>query len=244
LLQLQRYPEAKLHFQNALDSGRTPSEKKYEYFNLADVCWRLGDYAETKQHLAQLPVDVQVRIIQADVLLSQNQYSAALSALPRPTDVTSRFVQAQAQLIAASAELHLGRLDSAHRRIEEVEAQAVLDKDQDSLTRIRPLRAELALAQKSPSTSRDLARQASEYFQSSGQQESEFVSLYSLMLSQNQLADRDNSARTARQALDIMQGWEQSWNPPQFQSYIHRPDIAAILRELRDAAQLRHEGVK
>jgi hypothetical protein len=119
-----------------------------------------------------------------------------------------------------------------------------LDKDQDSLTRIRPLRAGLALAQKSPSTARDLAKQASEYFHSSGQQESEFISLYYLMLSQNQLGDRDNSAQTARQALDIMQAWEQSWNPPQFQSYIHRPDIAAILRELGDAAQLHRDGFK
>lgn len=236
LLRLERYPEARQHFQNALKAARTSPEKGFEHLNLADVCWRLGEFSESDWHLSQMPADwdnAQIRVVRADALLTQNKYSAALSAAQRTTEQDSRFAQEHLRLDVALAELHLGKLDAARRTIAIVQEQIALDKDQDLLARMKLLQVAQALAQKSPATAQDLATQASEYFHASDRRESEFISLYYLTMSQDEMGNDRAATATARKAIDIVQGWEQSWSPPLFQSYVHRPDIAAMLLSLR-----------
>ncbi len=243
LLRLERYPEALQHFQNALSFAGSASEKNFEDLALAGVCWRLGNYPEMRQHLSQLPSEShEARATRADALLSQNKYPDALSIVQRSLKDNPGIFEEHLQLVAASAELHLKKVDSARRRIADVRSQLVFDPNPDTSAEIRPLQAFLALAEKSPSTARDLSVEASEHFHTSGQQESEFISLYYLTLSQRQLGNGEAANQAARKAIDIVQGWEQSWNPPQFQSYIHRPDLAAMLRVLRDPADLPSQG--
>jgi Protein kinase domain/MalT-like TPR region/Tetratricopeptide repeat len=246
LLRLARYPDALGHFQNAESLGRTDWEKNFERSRIAGTHARMGMYSEAEKELALLPRgdgnDFSAGITHANILLSQNRYADALSVASHSLEGTSDKDREDFQLVAAAAELHLARFDSARKRIAEVHSQALQEHDPETGAIATMTEAALLLAQKSNSMARDRALQASQYFHASGEQDLEFFSLTLLARSQSELGDLQGAAKSARRGIDILHGWEQDWSPPQVQAYLHRPDVAEMLRAFQAQSDLRREG--
>ena len=243
LRELERYPEALEHYQKALAASRTQPEKIFEQINCSRVFGRLGLFAEAEKILSSLPPQSEdygsLAAVRARTFLDQKRYDAALSEVEKSIGSAQEDGRENLQLTAAVAELHLGRRESASKRVSEVLAEALDRKDIQAENQAKLVQIRLFLSEKSLSEARNLATEMSQYFHSSGQRESELLSLYYLAISQRQLGNRQASAEAAAKAIDIFRGWEQSWSPPLIQSYRLRADSVTMLRDLQQCKNLR-----
>lgn len=237
LLKLEEYPEALEHFQRALASSRTQVETARESEHCAEVLWRLGRYVEAEKALglatSLVKSDLQVGLIRARLLSSQSKYAAVLLVTHKMMESYPDNADEELQLISATAELHLGQLAAARKSVEAAADLAARHNDTEMKFQIQIEQAALLFAEKSFPAAKDRALQASLYFHVSGQAESELHSLYYLALSLRALGDKNGADANAQKVIDITHRWEHIWGLPFFQSYLHRPDVAAILGDLR-----------
>jgi tetratricopeptide (TPR) repeat protein len=246
LLDLERYPDALDHFQNALTAARSVNQLvEYELIHCADAFWRLGRYTEAESMLGAIPRDIAARsrirqmiqLAEARILLSQNNFAGALRAarlgladgknLPPESAADMEVVAGTA---AAHSPTSRGVAESfcrdayghAQEAMEpEAAAQAQLCQAGALLTAVDAQRA------------LPLAESALKFFSASGQHESEWQSL--LYLSRiHKSAGETTAARTdASEALEIIARDEHDW-ASSFQTYARRLDVMAARKELAE----------
>jgi serine/threonine protein kinase/predicted negative regulator of RcsB-dependent stress response len=232
-LKLQNYPEALAHFQFALKAN--PNE--YNTLHCADALWRLGRYREAEQTFATLPADVRDRPdlraeidgILADMRLSQKKYrmasDLARTALRKPEEQSPAWILGL-QVTSAKAEYLQGHVQSAEHRLEKILSDANLQAGQEVYADAKLALAAVYAAQHSPQRAKPLAEAANAFFASTGQKESECLSLLALARIQRALGDGASAQKSAAKALDILSEFEHNW------SISNRPDLREASREL------------
>jgi arginine decarboxylase-like protein len=166
------------------------------------------------------------------MLLSERKYVDSLFIVREFAPNTSNNVTPELELTGAWAELHLGRLISAHQRITNILTDAKNGNDREEEALAALAESAVLLAEKSPLSARDQAQQARQYFHETGKKESEMVSLYYLATCQRELREKEHAQQTAQSGIDILSGWEQSWDSSLYHSYLRRPDIREISKGL------------
>jgi tetratricopeptide (TPR) repeat protein len=248
-LLLANYPAAVAHFQIALSLSRNQEERNMERRHVADALWRLGEYADAGKELSLPPaediLDSRVARIRAGMLLSENKYldviSLAARLKERPTSLDGEL---DLQLSAANAELHLSRIVSAQQRLNTLLSDAQVVNNRSLQQSILAARSTLLLKQGAPSEAERIALQATQYFHWSGQKDMEFFSLCTISDIQSDLGKVGDSSESAEKAIDILHGWEQTWDSSLVESFLRRPDIASILPNLGRRASFRQKEIR
>ena len=237
LLQMERYPDALSHFENAR-SLADESSKIYQAANMANALWKLGRYRESDVLLqAQAPNDVlgaTMADTRVESLLSQEKYEQALSYIEA---TTARYPKMSAsghqdlELERAIAEAHLGMKKEALADLGEVQQGAKPENASEEATLNLEI-AEINLNAEMPQDAYAKAANAAAHFASTGQLDSELRSVCIAAAASKAL---DNSAEYnsySAKALDIRSLIQHTWNPQLSETYLSRPDIRTLLAKI------------
>jgi serine/threonine protein kinase/Tfp pilus assembly protein PilF len=244
LLDLEQYPDALTHFQEALSSSKlTKGNPAYQELHCADALWRLGRYDEAEAMLRSIPperakpTDVAsgIDLVRAEMHLSQLRFREAYDIAARavrtfsdlPANKVLRF-----RRVEVVAEAELGRAKDAQFDAEQLLALAHSDGDADSIAIADLTQALVFVRAQLPNQAGPLAESARSQFSTTGQAESEWLSL--LMLSETSEGQKDSRStiENAKRSLDILNKIEHTWTSPVFDQYASRPDIRIALRQL------------
>lgn len=247
-LSLERYPDALLHSQAALEVSRAAMGEEniaYQQLHCADALWRLGRYSDAEKSLAAIPVTVsqrrevasQASSIRAEMRLSQLRHAEALSiartALVQFPDMpparVARLLRVQA---LAESELVSGRntrqrqaqLEQAQQDAAKLLALANRQSDNEMLMNANLVQAIVSLRSSSPAPARSLAGTASEYFSAKGEKESEWLSRSCLSQAAAAMGDTASARQQAVQSLGILAQIESAWGSSVYKQYVSRPD--------------------
>ena len=248
LLNMERYPESRGHFELALAASRTlNSHTDYQLLHCANVAWRLGRYSDAAQILAALPtgsrenpgIKVVIDEIQLAILLSRRRYSnareLALKALAdKANEDPGYFERLMGEIETAS-----GSSLRAQEWCRKALSRARSDFDNVGIASASLALANAYLAGGSPAQAQPFAQTAHAAFVAGGQNESEYLSLF--CLAKLSSANKDFAAAKvfAQRGLEIIALFEHSWTSQEYGVYLGRPDVRHVTVQL---ARLAHSG--
>jgi hypothetical protein len=237
-LQKEHYPDALIHFQNAKLFADADTSKAYEALHVAEVLWKVGEFAESEQALQLALPDKQNALwadqIRIKSLLSRNKYREALSLAGQ---MSTRYPNIEPEdrqefaLDRAIAESHLGMKRQVLRELAGLQTAAgSSDASNDSSRNLvlAEVRFYIGLTQEAF----DVAAETASGFQSRGQLDSELRSECLAALAAKQLKNFSEYSIFSNKAVDTISKMEQTWNPLEFDTYRTRPDLQMMLREL------------
>jgi tetratricopeptide (TPR) repeat protein len=229
-LTLEQYPDALKHFENARGLGSAGLGRSYQELHCAETLWKLGRYAESEEMfgLASVSASIAPNIGESRVrsLLSQQKYRPALELsklyLADSERITPEW-RSDFENSAAIAAAHLGMKKEALTGLAPTTSP---DEDhtangaQEKMTA-----AEIYLSLGMSRQAHDAAITAEEYFNSSGQRDSELQCAYMAAEASRRLRDEVGYQQFAKKTVDILKELRQTWGPEPFQRYIERPDL-------------------
>jgi serine/threonine protein kinase len=237
LQQMERYPDALSHFENAR-SLADDSSKIYQAANMADALWKLGRYRESDVLLqAQAPNDVlgaTMADTRVESLLSQEKYEQALSYIAATTaryPKMSASGQQELELERAIAEAHLGMKKEALADLSEVQRGSKPENDSEEATLNLEI-AEINLNAEMPQDAYGKAAKAAAHFASTGQLDSELRSVCIAAAASKALDNSAEYSSYSAKALDIRSLIQHTWNPQLSETYLSRPDIRTLLAKI------------
>jgi tetratricopeptide (TPR) repeat protein len=232
---LELYPEALPHSQRAAVFADKDDDKDKQLLRYAGALWQTGRYKESDAILDSLPA---IPAVQANAaaerfvsLVSRQQFKQAqgVAALALQKNLTMDS-DAKAELtwdeLVAHAYLTKGR-----EAIRALQANvAVLSADDPAGAWDRKLviaDAELAAGQ--PKEAQQLAIAANDTFAGWRRPESQLRSALTAAAASMEIGDQSDLQTYRNKAVDILTELKQTWGPDSFQSYLTRPDIAALM---------------
>jgi tetratricopeptide (TPR) repeat protein len=243
LLEMEQYPGALSHFQEALAAARAVNQLvEYQLIHCADVLWRLGQYEEAQSTIASIPPDTAVHprirnsinLISAAVLLSQKRYSDAISqarlGLAGRKDLAPATI-ASYDLIAGNAAARSRSPRTAMPFCQDARDRAVEAKASTETAEGGLCLAEALIGQGMAQDALPLAESSLKVFRNSGQHESEWRSLLTIARAYSAEHDWANARRNASQALQVLAQDVAGWGGS-FEGYAKRPDINTERDEL------------
>ncbi|WP_263366530.1 serine/threonine-protein kinase [Edaphobacter bradus] len=237
LLEMERYPDALLHFEKAKSLADNPTGRMYEVVHTANTLWRLGRYSDSDALLQEAaPNDVlaaRMAGIRTRSLLSRGKYREALSY---SQSMTTRYPNLsvshrhEAAFDRAIAEAHLGMKMQTIADLENLKryqaGNAAEEATQDM--KIAEISLNVGLAQQA----RDRAVKAAQHFASTGQLDSELQSSCIAAAASKKLDDPVQFNSYSRKAVDILLQIQQTWSAQEYQSYLSRPDIRTLVAKI------------
>jgi serine/threonine protein kinase len=243
LSNLEHYPEALSHFQEALRIARSIHENEpYQALHCADVLWPLGRYSEAQDMLAVVERSKNAEMIsgaelvKGQILLSQEKFDELLAFTNK--ELTPGLSQTapedlpQFRLLRARAEVHSGQLKKASDDVTELAVWAQKEGDEDVANNIKLVQAEIYRKAGSPQLGEPLVDSARRYYAASGKKESEWLSLLEQARVYRSLGKPQECKASAQLALAILQEFEHAWPSSDYSSYITRPDNKVLQQEL------------
>jgi tetratricopeptide (TPR) repeat protein len=236
-LQMERYPDALTHFQNARHLAPTDSLRAYQVLGCAETLWRLGRYSES-QTMPQLASGstallASVGESRAESLISQQKFGPAL-ALARKVIAENTDMPQNRKLDLeqdeAVVEAHLGMkkqalTDLSAYGVGEAPADNPIDAAHHKLAA-----AEIYLWVGMNKGAYDSGQAAKEIFASNRQLDSQLRSTYLAAAAAKSLNDDENYRLLSKEISDICQELEQEWGQDFFHDYISRPDLRALIQ--------------
>jgi tetratricopeptide (TPR) repeat protein len=235
---MEKYPEALTHFEKASSLADTASSRAYQALHSAEILWKLGRYAESDAMLQFEPAGDQFFItageIRAAALLSKRQYREALN-LSR--DMLTKYPRMESDdqqefvLDRATAEAHMG-----------LKKQALLDldalkKQPKSGGPIREMARDIALAEIDINVglsqqAHDEVAKAAMHYSSTGQLDSALRSSCLAASASKRLNNGPEFNTYSGIVVDIVSRIQHTWSPQVSQTYLSRPDIQMLLRDI------------
>jgi serine/threonine protein kinase len=242
---LEDYPEALVHFEEALRIARSIHEyETYQALNCAYVLWPLGRYAEAEDMLvvAQSGKNAQLasaaELVRANILFSKEKFAEVISLANRAFKPELSHAVAddlpQFRLLRARAELRLGELKKASDDVSELTAWAQKEGDEETAYDVKLVQAEIYRESGSAELAKPLAESSRLYFSNLGKQESQWLSLLEEARVYRTLGKVQDAKVSAQLALDILKEFEHTWPLFDYTSYSTRPDIKTAQRELAE----------
>jgi tetratricopeptide (TPR) repeat protein len=231
---LERYPEALPHYQRAASFADKSDDKSKELLGYADALFQIGHYNESDSALDSLSATPERQAEAADERFNslvtrqqfkqaQNVADFALQKYPGMDSDTKSELKWD-ELVAHS---HLTKGKEAIHALQAYAALLPADDPADVWDRKLTI-ADAELAAEQPNEARQLAIAANDYFAGSARPESQLRSALIAAAAANQLGDQSGSQTYRNKAVDILTGLKQTWGPDPLQSYLTRPDIAAL----------------
>jgi len=242
--ELEDYPQALAHYQEALRLSRITNENvPYQTLSCAEMLWRLGRYEDATAMLASVTAEDAKRPdiaqsmahTQAAMLLSQRRFSEtmkisthALQQFPQlPPGTIIDFKSMSALAMARS-----GHAREAQDAGQQIVALAQKTLDEGLIADANMTQATLDLLAGSPQSARTLAESANLYFAGKKEIESDWMSLLCAAEAANATGEKSHSAQLAKQVVDKLHNIEQNWSSPVFGQYRSRPDIQTAFKTL------------
>jgi tetratricopeptide (TPR) repeat protein len=247
LMDLERYPEALTHFEEALSISKSVHESvSYQPLHCAEALWRLGRYTEAESMLKSIPDSAARRadmasgidLARAAMRLSQNRFGEAYSISVKALKGAAGILPGKAmsfEMVKVLAESELGHSQQAQQDAQELLASARKESDEGLIAQANLVQAAVFLRAGQPDQALLFAKPANQYFASKEETESEWLSLSYLAEIFRKQNNQSNAAENAKQAIDILNKLEQTWSPLVFKQYSSRPDIQSALRWLSDS---------
>jgi serine/threonine protein kinase len=244
LLNLERYPEALVHLENARTAGGPVNRLgAYDALQCADALWHLGRFTEAERMLAATPprfrylpqFNIEINRTRGHMFLSRGRYSDAAGIAGAMLKKYSKLPAAtliDLQMIVAVAEARLGSLRKAEALCDDALQMAQEENASELIAYVKLQRAEVLSTAGSSASIRPLARDAGEFFSKVDKKESNWRSLMYVAKSYTRPAESRERRQYASQALNILSELEIGWGKSAFQSYLARPDVYRARQEL------------
>lgn len=234
-LEMEQYPDALEHFQNARSLADTNTFRAYSELSCADVLWRLGRFSESDAMLRPFSGDDAMMAILGEIrvgsLLSQQRYAAALTLAgqkigDQPAMPVGRKLDLEQD--EAVAEAHLGMKKEAMAGLSkyvvpEQPNETPVDSAQRKLSA-----AEIYLWLGMDREAQSSAQAAQSTFASTGLRDSELRSALLAAAASKYLKDIAAFETCTKIVVDILGELRKEWGPELLQKYISRPDIRAL----------------
>ena len=245
LLELERFPEALAHFQEAVRLSRiTGQNTAYQLSHSADVLWRLGRDREADEalssisHEAAAKSDIAAGIdrIRASMLLTQLRFdkARAIASHARRTykDLASSDLMDLGDIVF-TAELGTGQVSDARSESQALLQLAHRDGRAELVALSNYLLALFDLRANAPSQALQEAEAAQAYFADKQKKESSWRSQVILAKAEQEIGNHAGAAQSAKKALDMLQDLQQNWDSLSVQHYQGRLDIQDTVRQLQ-----------
>jgi predicted negative regulator of RcsB-dependent stress response len=234
-LAMESYPDALVHFTNALSLSGSGSLRSYQAVHCADVLSRIGRYSESEKMLKLVPqADIVAGDIRADSLLSQQKYPQAFafasSIISNPK--MDPDMKQKLELDRAISEAHLGKPKLALAHLQSVTAGAGHSGDPTDDADLELRVAGVYLAVGDLQAAREAASKAESYFNTQDLMDSDLRSTLLEASVSSQASDPDSYHALSTKAVDILSKLQQTWDPQVYATYVSRPDIQPLVRDL------------
>jgi serine/threonine protein kinase len=249
LLQMENYPDALAHLQNALSLARSMHQDvEYQTLHCADALWRMGRYDEARQMLDSLPpeiasrprIAIQIKRINAEMLLSEQNHSKAFDLARQSlanADSASTDTRIDLLLVAGTAAAQSGKKKEAGYFCQTALDAATEQRSPELTAEAGLCRADAFLVADMPALALPLAESAYHQFVASGQLESQSRTLLKLSEIAKKSGDSAKSKEFSSKALDVLSMSEHNWGNAAFETWSRRPDIGALRKKLSGAAR-------
>jgi tetratricopeptide (TPR) repeat protein len=231
-LAIEQYPDALLHFQNAMTFANSDKLRSNEALQCANALWRLGRYPESEAMLRLASgndaILANIGEVRVESLLSQQKFAPALLLARRvisdhPDMVADRKLDLEQD--EALAEAHLGMKEQAMAGLSAyITSNQPGDGPMDSAQQ-KLIAAEIYLWVGMKQQALDAARASHEYFASAGLHDSELRSSCLVAAASKGLKDDADFSVFSKKVVDIQSGLGLTWGPDTFHLYISRPDM-------------------
>jgi serine/threonine protein kinase/Tfp pilus assembly protein PilF len=235
---MEQYPDALVHFENAKSLADTASDKAYGAVNFAETLSRLGRFAESDAMLQFEPVNDTLTILAAKVrtesLLGRGKYQEALLLAQQMPDRYPKMAsgdQVEFERDRAIAESHLGMKLQALNDLSDLERKQETWKPGEESPRNLTI-AEISLGAGLLQQAHDAAAKAAASFAATGQLDSELQSVCLAAAAAKRLKNVPEYNTYSAKAVDIVSQIQHTWSPQVSQTYLSRPDIQMLLREI------------
>jgi tetratricopeptide (TPR) repeat protein len=215
--------------------------------NRSDVLWRLGRYDEAQTLLAQAEaiankpggemkrLSVEVDLLKAEIALSQNHFPEAKEAAARTLEKAANAfpnVATNAQLLMGLAQSYGGAVAAGKALAAQAFDKARQSADPVTLAQAQLIFAETLLISGDWQTAASNAEQAADTFIRLGQEESAWRALTLAAQASQNLGDKTKAREYALKARESLSKLEQRWNAESYKSYLSRPDIQRLRKQL------------
>jgi serine/threonine protein kinase/Tfp pilus assembly protein PilF len=250
LVEEQKFTEALGHLEQAgvIYSAEGPQRSLCNNLaNRSDVLWRLGRYDEAQTLLAQAEaiankpggelkrLSVEVDLLKAEIALSQNHFPEAKEAAARTLEKAAKeFPNAatNAQLLMGLAQSYGGAAAAGKALAAQAFDKARQSADPATLAQAQLIFAETLLISGDLQAAGSNAEQAADTFIQLGQEESAWRALTLAAQASQNLGDKTKAREYALKARDSLSKLEQRWNAESYKSYLSRPDIQRLRKQL------------
>ncbi len=234
-LAMESYPDALVHFRNASSLAPAGNLKSYQALHCADVLWRIGRYTESDKELESVPSsNTFAAEIRAAALLSQQRYAQAQTVAEKmiaqaPDMAADRKQELERDLAVSNAYRGKTKLALAHLE-SMLAARGSGDPAEDA--ELELVAAKVYLAAGDAQEARDAAMKAESYFASQDLLDSAFRSALLGATASKALGDALGYRTFSNKAIDNFSNLQQTWDARIIETYISRPDIQPMVREL------------
>jgi tetratricopeptide (TPR) repeat protein len=246
----QRFTEALDQLKLAGDIFAAQGVQRSLGYNLTDrtdVLWRLGRYDEAQSLLSQADaiankpggeskrLSTEVELLKAEIALSQNHFPEAKEAAARALEKAGKEfpnVATNAQLLMALAQSYGGAAGAGKALASQVFETVRQSADPANLAQAQLMFAETLLISGDSQAAANNAGQAAETFLRLGQEESAWRALTLAAQAWQNLGDKSKAREYALKARESHSKLEQRWNAESYKSYLSRPDIQRLRKQL------------
>jgi serine/threonine protein kinase/Tfp pilus assembly protein PilF len=246
----QRFTEALDQLKLAGDIFAAQGVQRSLGYNLTDrtdVLWRLGRYDEAQSLLSQADaiankpggeskrLSTEVELLKAEIALSQNHFPEAREAAARALEKAGKEfpnVATNAQFLMALAQSYGGAAGAGKALASQAFETARQSADPANLAQAQLMFAETLLISGDSQAAANHAGQAAETFLRLGQEESAWRALTLAAQASQNLGDKSKAREYALKARESHAKLEQRWNAESYKSYLSRPDIQRLRKQL------------
>ncbi len=248
----EKYPEALDHLSRAYDIYRAQGVQRSLGFNLlarAYVLWQLGRYSEAQSLLGEASAiadkpDGGYKQLSAEIKLADAEISLSQWHLPEAKAQTEKLlalIGTQFPVIAVGAkrvlglsQLYTGAAATGKRTCAEAVEMAKRANDPWQLARAQLALAEAMLLAGDRQASLASALQAQESFTRRDQHGGEWQSWVIAAGASRSVGDNGKAREYALRASESLSKLEQRWGTANYNSYLSRPDIRRLWKQLNE----------
>ena len=248
-LHADRIPEALAHFaeeHKTASANNTKLAMNYANDYRATASWRLGRYEEAAARLAETlqfaeggegykDLLTDVTWSSAALALSQKKFPEASSKALKALELAGSEFKLHAVRAGATlglAQARSGQAEAGRKRCDEAVKLARTMRDPRPLSDALLAFAEAALASGDAQTALNSAAEAQQRFAAGKQFESEWWALAIQALASEKLGSKDSARQLASKAEEKLASLEQTWGSDNFKSYLTRPDVEDLHRQM------------
>jgi serine/threonine protein kinase/tetratricopeptide (TPR) repeat protein len=256
LAEQERYPESLTQYEQSYEIHRSLNDRRniaYSLMNRGNLLWRLGRYDEARALLSQAeeiasqpdnivkPVLAEVPLRYAEIALSERRLEDARIKSQQALELAGtqyESVAIQAKYTLGLAEALSGSTREGRQTCEEAVQMAKRAGDAALISKSLLALAEVLLENNDAQGALTSAIEAQENFSRAGQLESDWRAWLTASRASRLKKDEHAAADQLAHAKDIFLKLRQQWGEEAFTSYLAKPDIQILHKQLGESVSV------